>query len=81
MSQNPYIQERYNVFAELNKLYQEAHGRYMSAIMGGNKRKIEAARTECERIEHEQTQAIALLRNDEVRQAYQHTHPAIGDKS
>lgn len=66
-------QERYNVFAELSQLYQEAHARYMSAITTGNQAAMEAARTECARIEGEQRQAIALLRKHEVRQAYQHT--------
>lgn len=73
MADNSDTQERYNVFAELDQLYQQAHGRYMAAIASGNEQQMETCRAECERIEAEHTQAIALLRKHEVKKAYQHT--------
>lgn len=63
-------QDRYDVFAELDQLYQQAHARYMQAILSGDPERIQACELECQRIQDEQTQAIALLRQHEVKRAY-----------
>jgi len=73
-NQNTNQQERYNVIAKLDQLYQQAHQRYMAAITAGDATRIKACRLECERIRGEHKQAIDLLRHEQVQIAYQHEY-------